>query len=63
MGLGIFLSTAMEMFEMLFDFREFFLAIIGFAIFQICAYVLASHAQQHSKFFQLISIITNFFDC
>ena len=34
----------------MFDMKEFIFALLGFAIFQICAFVLAGYAHDHSKF-------------
>lgn len=36
--------------ELAFDFRDFYMAMFGFSIFQGCAYYLAGWAEEHSKF-------------
>ena len=56
---------ATDSLELVLDTKEFGLAIIGFAIYQYCAYVLAFYAQKHNMltdmvvrcFFMIIQLI------
>ena len=54
------LQYYLDCIELGFDFRDFYLAIFGFYLFQAAAYVLAYYAQQHSKFLILFIFLRRF---
>ena len=48
--LSAHLQVILDNMELGFDFRDFYLCIFGFYLFQGAAWILAYYAQQHSKY-------------